>query len=339
MTMIWQQFLTPAMLLIFRTVSALGIHNPVGLLQPVGDQTNSTASVKIQLLLWRKRRTANLEALIRCDKENSTLCDNSRKCYVPGTTTTLLLSETGNVIPAYDMQQVLDMAQQEIEQKLSMGNRRLLSTEIPWRHDGGDGQKIRIEARLNGWSWELLNNTIEGLRHCLFRQGIFEEVFVNGVVDPEALDSEGKRFLSLLRLRSNESNKPTIMDVVERCYDPETQTRLLYQLGDDIGAHNMQQTLDGAEQELTSKLASQGDRRVTIFPWVFRRDGLVITASFEGWSWQLLKNTVLALRLCLFRRGIFKEVNVLDTIGPVALSGQRYLTLGRETKAKGGSQF
>ncbi|KAL8706751.1 MAG: hypothetical protein Q9201_000276 [Fulgogasparrea decipioides] len=232
------------------------------------------------------------------------------------------------------MQQVLDRAQREIEEKLSMGNRHLLSTEIPWRPHGGDGEKLRIEARLDGWSWELLNNTIEGLRHCLFRRGIFEEVFVKGVVDPEALDSEGKRFLYLLRIRPKESNKPAVMDVVERCYDPETQTRLLYQLGDDIGAHNMQQILDGAEQELTSKLASQGDQRVTAFPWVLRRNGLAITASYEGWSWQLLKNTVLALRLCLFRRGIFKEVKVLDTIGPVALLGQKYLTLEKETKPR-----
>lgn len=175
------------------------------------------------------------------------------ECHVPGITTTLVLLETESAIPAFAMQELLNSAQQEIQRKLSTGNRHLLPMEVPWVYTT---KGLRIKASFGGWDWELLNNTIEGLRYCLFRTGRFVEVYVPKIVDPRALDAEGKRFLTLLQIQANESDSPPLSDHVDRCYVDDTHTRLLYQLGDDIGAYDMQLALDGAEEEVTSELAS-----------------------------------------------------------------------------------
>ncbi|KAL8694877.1 MAG: hypothetical protein Q9218_000541 [Villophora microphyllina] len=223
------------------------------------------------------------------------------------------------------MQQVLDGAQRAVERQLQTGNRRFLASEVPWRYLSSG---LIIVAELEGWDWELLNHTIAGLRYCMFRKGNFEEVYVRGVVDPEALNPEGDWYMSLMK---HTSNKPILTlpdDILEKCFNPETRTRLLYQVENDIGAFNFQEILNAAEKDVNSKIVTQGgDYRITAVPWVFRRDGLVLTASYEGWSWQLLKNTILAIRICLFRKGIFTEIDVLDTTDPVALSGQRHLSL------------
>ncbi|KAI4180627.1 MAG: hypothetical protein L6R41_007118 [Letrouitia leprolyta] len=220
------------------------------------------------------------------------------------------------------MSQILDNAQGQIEQKLSAGDRRLLPTEIPWRYNS---ETLRIEAQLTGWSWKLLNNTIEGLRHCLYQEGIFREVFVNQVIDPEA--PPGNRFMYLLSQRSKGLTGPIAYDPPDICENPETKTLLLYELGDNIGAYNMQQILSGALRELTSRIVVQGDRRISIVPWAFLRDGLELVAYSDGWSWQVLKNAVSTLQVCLFRQGRFNEVTVFEAGDPIALSGKRHLIL------------
>ncbi|KAL8873104.1 MAG: hypothetical protein Q9174_001376 [Haloplaca sp. 1 TL-2023] len=227
------------------------------------------------------------------------------------------------------MRRILDGAQQEIEKSLSMENEEFMSDEIPWTYTG---EGLIMQTRLDGWNWEMLNNTLEGLRTCLVDQDKFEEVYVTGVVDLEANGLRGRRILSLLKISANTTYALPVSNDMERCYDPHTRARLLYRLGDGIGAYNMQQLLDGAEREIDVKLTVQGDVRVNP-PWISRHNGLVLTADFEGWSWQVMKNTILAIRLCLFRCGIFKEFKIFDIIDPVAMSGQRYMGLKKEATA------
>lgn len=229
------------------------------------------------------------------------------------------------------MQQILQNAGELVQQQLStVGDRLLSSSQIPWYFQS-DGLYIR--ADMNGWSWQMLKNTLDGLEYCLFRKGIFREVYVNAVVDPTALDPGGERHLSLLKFPSPPLDEigvdPTML---QRCFDPETRTRLLCVLGRSIGAYNMQELLDGVQRYVESKLHDGGDRRLSPAetPLNLRSHGLLLNASFEGWSWQALNHTIAAIRLCFFRRGIFREVDVKDMIGPLALSGQRHLILRRE---------
>ncbi|KAI4273410.1 MAG: hypothetical protein LQ337_004645 [Flavoplaca oasis] len=228
------------------------------------------------------------------------------------------------------MQQVLRHAAEAVQQQLSAGGDRLLSSsQIPWYFQS-DGLYIR--ADMNGWSWRMLKNTLDGLEYCLFRKGIFQEVYVNAVIDPTALDAAGERYLSLLKFPSPPANGIEMDPTLQRCFDPETRTRLLYVLGHSIGAYNMQELLDGAQRYIERKLHNGGDRRLlpAETPLNLRSHRLVMTASFEGWSWQALNHTVAAMRLCFFRQGIFREVDVKDMIGPLALSGQRHLILRRD---------
>ena len=179
----------------------------------------------------------------------------------------------------------------------------------------------------------MLKNTIDGLEYCLFRKGIFREVYVNIVSDPTALDPAGERHLSLLKFPTTPARGVDIDPTnLNRCFDPETRTRLLYFLGRSIGAFNMQELLDGAQRHVETKIHDGGDRRLlpTETPLTLRSHGLFLVASFEGWSWQALNHTIAAMRLCLFRQGVFREVDVKDIIDPLAMSGQRHLVLRKE---------
>lgn len=259
------------------------------------------------------------------------LCQTERDCDVPGTETKLKWEKTADLIPAYAMQQILQHAGQLVQEQLSTtGDRPLSSSQIPWYFQS-DGLYIR--ADMDGWSWQMLKNTLSGLEYCLFRKGIFREVYVNAVIDPTALDPGGERHLSLLKFPSPPADmigfNPTPL---QRCYDPETRTRLLCVLGRGIGAYNMQELLDEAQRYVESEIHNGGDRRLqpAEMPLNLRSHGLLMTASFEGWSWQALNHTVAAMRDCFFKKGVFREIDVQDMIGPSALSGQRRLTLRRE---------
>lgn len=223
------------------------------------------------------------------------------------------------------MQQVLDSAQAAIEQQLSAGDRRLEPDEIPWIQDAGS---LRIEALDTGWSWKFLNTTINGLRSCLFEQGIFEEVVVDEVVDLTA--PPGQRQMTLTRIEQLKTGNSNNISDTESCYNSRTQTRLSYQLGDSIRAYNMKRILRGVEQELTSKLITDGDQKVTSLPWTYRSNGLSLSAASEGWSWRVLHHTITALHFCLIRRGVFEEVNILSVEDPEAVAGQKLLKLTKE---------
>lgn len=260
----------------------------------------------------------------RCNAGGSASCNDAQQCHVPGTTTTLLLTETFNTISAYNMQTLLDAAQAQVQEQLKAGNQPI--TRFPWSFKIGG---LVLVAGFQGWDWELLNNAIQGLRYCMFRKGIFEEVYVSSIVDPRALDPDVARYLFLLKHKPTNSDITLLDDVVHRCYIPETQTRLLYHFESGIGAYNMQQILGLVSKELDSKITTQGGNQRVVTPWVVQTNGLVLNATFEGWSWQVLKNTLGAIRICLFQKGFFREINVLDITDPVALPGQRYLRLTR----------
>lgn len=259
------------------------------------------------------------------------LCQTEHDCDVPGTETKLKWEKTANFIPAYAMQQILQHAGQLVQEQLStIGDRPLSSSQVPWYFQS-DGLYIR--ADMDGWSWQMLKNTLNGLEYCLFRKGIFQEVYVNAVIDPTAPDPGGERHLSLLKFPSPPAGMigfdPTPL---QRCYDPETRTRLLCVLGRGIGAYNMQELLDEAQRYVESKIHNGGDRRLLPAerPLNLRSHGLLMIASFEGWSWQALNHTVAAMRGCFFKKGVFREIDVQDMIGPSALSGQRRLILRKE---------
>ncbi|KAL8995346.1 MAG: hypothetical protein Q9169_004888 [Polycauliona sp. 2 TL-2023] len=231
------------------------------------------------------------------------------------------------------MQQVLQHAGQVVQQQLSLKGDKVISpSQIPlyFQSDG-----LYIRADMNGWSWRMLKNTLDGLQYCLFRKGVFHEVYVDAVKDPTALNSGAERHLSLLKFPAPRANNGVDTDaILQRCFDPETRTRLLCVLGGAIGGYEMQEVLDGAQGYVTRKLDSGGDRRLlpAETPLNFRSHGLLMTASFEGWTWQALNHTIGTMRLCYFRRGVFREIDVQDmiTMGPSALSGQRRLILKRE---------
>ncbi|KAI4257832.1 MAG: hypothetical protein LQ352_001482 [Teloschistes flavicans] len=258
----------------------------------------------------------------RCSAGDTASCDDLEECHVPDTSTTMILAEKFNKISAYGMQTILDNSQAQVRQRMAGGNQP--PPNPPWNYTA---RGLMLVAGFEGWDWELLNNSIEGLRYCMFRKGKFEEVHVRRIVDPTALNPDGKRYLFLLTDSTDMSNTTLPKDVVEHCYIPETHTRLLYELQSDIGAYNMQQLLALASSEVDSRIATQGKNQRTAVPWVVETNGLVLNATFNGWSWQVLQNTIRALRICLFQKGIFREVNVLDTTDPVALLGQRYLRL------------
>ncbi len=259
------------------------------------------------------------------------LCQTEHDCDVPGTETKLKWEKTADLIPAYAMQQILQHAGQLVQEQLSTtGDRPLSSSQIPWYFQS-DGLYIR--ADMDGWSWQMLKNTLSGLEYCLFRKGIFREVYVNAVIDPTALDPGGERHLSLLKFPSPPADMIGFNPIpLQRCYDPETRTRLLCVLGRGIGAYNMQELLDEAQRYVESEIYNGGDRRLlpAETPLNLRGHGLLMTASFEGWSWQALNHTVAAMRICFFKKGVFREIDVQDMIGPSALSGQRRLTLRKE---------
>ncbi|KAL8734198.1 MAG: hypothetical protein Q9166_001684 [cf. Caloplaca sp. 2 TL-2023] len=229
------------------------------------------------------------------------------------------------------MQEILKHAGRAVEQQLlSGGDRLLLPSQIPWYFQA---QGLYIRADMNGWSWRMLKNTLAGLEYCLFRKGIFREVYVNTVIDPTALDAGAERHLSLLKFPTPADNvRATDPITLQRCFDSETRTRLLYVLGGTVGAFNMQELLDGTQRYVETKIHNGGDRRLlpSETPLNLRSHGLLMTASFEGWTWQVLNHTISAMRLCLFKKGIFQEVEVQDIIDPLALSGQRHLVLVKE---------
>ncbi|KAL8714854.1 MAG: hypothetical protein Q9220_001367 [cf. Caloplaca sp. 1 TL-2023] len=303
---------------------ALQTPTPASVLQNA-DQTIVSVNAKQQL---RSDNKANESTTNRCENNNITLCAEIPDCKVAGTQTVLKFLTTFERIPAYAMQEILNGAQNAIRYKLlTIGDRTLEDREIPWVYYGN---RLALRADTNGWSWRMLNNTIAGIRQCLFRKGVFEEVYINSVDDPTALRSDAMRHLSLLKYQIIETGvNGTLPPGMERCFDPDTGTRLLYEVGASISGYNMQEILDTAERLADFKIAAGGDRRLlpSEVPLVLRNGRLILTASFEGWSWQLLKNTILAIRLCLFRKGNFREVKVVDVIDPKRISGQRYLDI------------
>ncbi|KAL8862870.1 MAG: hypothetical protein Q9178_000812 [Gyalolechia marmorata] len=292
----------------FYPVFAVQTTDLAGLSHSLGEQTTTTAS------------------------DNVTSCNTDLDCDVPETETKLKLEYALETIPAYAMQQILKHAGQLVQTRLStIGDKLLSAPQIPW-YIQSDGLYIR--ADMDGWSWRMLKNTIDGLEYCLFRKGIFREVYVNAVTDPTALDPAGQRHLSLLKFPTTPAASGVNVDptTLGKCFDPETRTRLLYFLGRSIGAFNMQELLDGAQRHVETKLHDGGDRRLlpTETPLTYRSHGLLLIASFEGWSWQALNHTIAAMRFCFFRQGVFREVDVKDIIYPLAMSGQRHLTLRKE---------
>ncbi|KAL8774749.1 MAG: hypothetical protein Q9209_000688 [Squamulea sp. 1 TL-2023] len=259
------------------------------------------------------------------------LCAAELDCDVPETTTKLKLETAFDTVPAYAMQQVLKHAGQAVQQQLStVGDRILSPSEIPWYFQSNG---LYIRADMSGWSWRMLKNTLDGLEHCLFRKGIFQEVYVNAVIDPTALDPDGERHLSLLNFPASPLNGINIdPHIPHRCVNPETHTRLLYFLGGTVGAYNMQELLDGAQHYVETKIHEGGDRRLSWgeTPLVLRSHGLVITAQYEGWSWQVLNHTIASMRLCFFKKGVFRAVDVVDIVDPSAVSGQRFLRLRKD---------
>ncbi|KAL8684107.1 MAG: hypothetical protein Q9224_006609, partial [Gallowayella concinna] len=266
-----------------------------------------------------------------CRRGNPRLCDAEYGCDVPDTETKLRWEYADDTIHAYAMQEILKRAGELVQQRLSaFGDKILSASQIPWYLQSNG---LYIRADMNGWSWRMLNNTLAGLEYCLFRRGIFREVYVNAVIDPTALDAQGERHLSLLRFPDPRQNGPRINAGTQSCFNPETGTRFLYVAGRNVLPYNMQELLDAAQDYAETKIHNGGDRRLSPNDpaWLIRSHGLILTAALDGWSWQVLNHTIAALRLCESERSPMKrEVDVYNIRDPVAMSGQRLLTLKKE---------
>ena len=256
----------------------------------------------------------------------------SATCVTPGTTTTLKLKGGGRKMDPFAMGQILDKAEDLVDSQKGRGDRHLTPQEIPWIFSANG---LVIKAQMSGWSLGMLKNTIEGLRSCSYAHGMYEEVFVIGIMDPRGMDPNGNRYLSLVN--GPKGNNGSAVDApkplppdLQKCTDPNTGTRLLYQLKQPVAAYAMQTVLDGALTVLTTKIIVAGESHQLTpseVPWTYKSTGLIITANYEGWTWGFLNKTVAAIKACPFRRGEFGEVEVVDVIGRDTPRGQRYLDL------------
>ncbi|KAL8840352.1 MAG: hypothetical protein Q9170_001367 [Blastenia crenularia] len=250
-------------------------------------------------------------------------------CIASKTTTRLQLLGSGHEIDSFAMGRILFKALKAIDSMLSRGDRHLTPSEIPWTFSS-DG--LLLKAELSGWSFRLLRNTIAGVQECSYQHGMYEEVFATSVVDPRGMDPNGNRFLSLIQAPDpgNIGAPRPLPQGLQNCRDPDTNIRLLYELEKPVSAYAMQEVIDGAQNRVESKIATEGaDHKLGLeeYPWAYGSNGLVITAKFDGWTWGFLNRTVGALRACPFRRGQFGEVLAVDIVGADAPSGQRYLDL------------
>ncbi|KAI4091095.1 MAG: hypothetical protein LQ344_004323 [Seirophora lacunosa] len=261
----------------------------------------------------------------------------STVCHVPGTTVTLRLQGTGNRIRPDDMRQILDVAQEAIASKFfetETDDRFLAPDELPFTiaHNS-----LVLRAQQTGWSWKLLNYTIIGVRDCVYNKGLFQEIFIDSIEDPRALDPSGSRFFNLVQ-RTQPSPPPNGNSLVaprplppglHQCNDARTQTRLKYELADPVNVYAMQELYDYAQHEVERKIRADGDRMLTPMdlPWTFQSNGLQLKAQFEGWNYPFLNRTITAMRLCTFTKGVFREIIVYDSTGENAPPGQRYMDL------------
>lgn len=274
----------------------------------------------------------------RCSRKGPTLCGFSETCTVEGTTVTLHLQSTGHRVRPDDMRQILDKGQEMIESKFfedQRQDRMLVPDEVPWTVQVGG---LVMRAQEDGWSWKLLNITIIGVRECAFKKGIFEEIFVNSIQDPRAMNPSGGRFFNIVE-RSRPSPPPRntigaaaprpLPPGLHRYVDSSTHTRLLYELADPVDGNAMRDIYDQASQDVMSRIQTQGDRvlQPQELPWMYQSNGLELTAQYEGWSLGLLNRTIGAMKKCTFEQNMFREVIVYDVAGDNVPPGQRYLDL------------
>ncbi|KAI4138938.1 MAG: hypothetical protein LQ341_004436, partial [Variospora aurantia] len=273
-----------------------------------------------------------------CNTKGKQLCSFSTVCEVEGTTVTLHLQGTGHRIYPNEMRQILIDAQENIASKFfesETADRLLAPDELPFTIHT---QHLIMRAQRNGWSWKLLNYTIIGVRQCAYEKGIFQEIFINSIEDPRALEPDGGRFFNLVS-RERPSPPPPVISLMaprppppglQDCYDDETQTRLWIELADPIdNVDAMQALYYYAQRELERKIRSEGDRMLQPqdLPWRFQSNGLQIKAQFEGWDYPFLNRTIAAMRKCTIQKGQYREVLVYDSKGANAPPGQRYLDL------------
>ncbi|KAL8763545.1 MAG: hypothetical protein Q9184_000671 [Pyrenodesmia sp. 2 TL-2023] len=281
----------------------------------------------------------------QCRLGNKRICSYSAICHVPESSVTLRLQGTGHFLRPFDMETILDQAQDAVNRKFfpeePIKDRLLRPDELPFTitHNG-----LQLRAQRSGWSWVLLNLTINGVRECAIRKGIFQEIYINSIEDPRALSPYGPRFFNIVQ-RSKPSPPPAAAAAnalvtaprpfppgLDSCVDPDTKLRLLFELGDPIGRGAMIDVLDGAEQDAQEAIRSSGDAdaylRPEDRPWASKSvEGLVVKAQFDGWTFGFLLEAIRAMRYCVLRKGSYREVLVYDVEGPGAPLGQRYLDL------------
>ncbi|KAL8643912.1 MAG: hypothetical protein Q9210_007506, partial [Variospora velana] len=273
----------------------------------------------------------------RCNTKGKQLCSFSTVCRVEGSTVTLHLQGTGNRVHPNDMRLILNEAQENIASKFfesETDDRLLAPGELPFTIHRNT---LTMRAQRNGWSWKLLNYTIIGVRQCVYDKGIFQEIFINSIEDPRALDPAGGRFFNLVH-RGRPSPPPPVNSLnaprphppgLQGCHDRDTETHLTYELADPIDGYAMQELYNYAQREVERKIQSEGDRMLQPLdlPLKFSSNGLQIKAQFEGWNYPFLNRTIAAMRKCTFQKGDFREVIVYDSTGMNAPPGQRYLDL------------
>ncbi|KAI4268785.1 MAG: hypothetical protein L6R35_006731 [Caloplaca aegaea] len=235
------------------------------------------------------------------------------------------------------MRQILIDAQENIASKFfeSADDRLLAPGDLPFTIHSNH---LVMRAQRSGWSWKLLNYTIIGVRQCAYEKGIFQEIFINSIEDPRALDPDGGRFFNLVH-RERPSPPPPVISLMaprlarpglQGCYDDDTQIHLEFELADEIkNVYAMQEVYNLAQHEVERKIRSEGNRmiRPLDLPWKFETKGLQIKAKEEGWDYLFLNRTIAAMRKCTIQKGNYREVLVYESKGANAPPGKRYVDL------------
>ncbi|KAL9006503.1 MAG: hypothetical protein Q9188_000740 [Gyalolechia gomerana] len=105
----------------------------------------------------------------------------------------------------------------------------------------------------------------------------------------------------------------------------------------------MSSILEDALVKIHAEIIKRGNVSLTPsdLPWTFSDSGLVLKATSDQWTWQLLNDAVAGLRYCAFRKGIFDEIEIVGLLarGKRQIRGRTYMSLTRRDPAEASNGF
>ncbi|KAL9031791.1 MAG: hypothetical protein Q9196_000218 [Gyalolechia fulgens] len=105
----------------------------------------------------------------------------------------------------------------------------------------------------------------------------------------------------------------------------------------------MASILHDAQLKIQAEINKRGNIPLTPsdLPWVFSDSGLVLKATSDQWTWQLLSDAAAGLRYCAFQRGIFEEIDIVGLLGrgKRQIVGRTYMSLTRQDSTETSNGF